>query len=256
MDPYHMISSAAHRSLFLMTALLLSLIISTPAHAQRNKNVSSAEDVAIAFFKAGGTNPDFEGWAKASRDYKTASATRAGEALSDEKQRLFKKWRAFNPDESLLTVSSDINLELKAVVTKEGEESFWMYMIFPHGDVTYFPYKFLEYDFAIIPQQIETMMIQPLQKQQYELFIQTFGGERKRSATLSLQLKPVRAYMQQPYLIDNKDQWILLCDIATMSLSVDKSGHPIWTYGSDWYVSPVTQELRELYSKPGESSGP
>lgn len=238
---------------FIAIFLLSFVAMTAAAHAQRDKGISSSEDVAIAFFKAGATNPDFEAWAKASRDYKTAAPTRAGEVLSNEKQRLFKKWRAFNPDETLLTVAGDVNVELKAVVNKEGEESYWMYMIFPQGEVTYFPYRFLDYRFAIIPQQIESLMIQPLQKEQYHNFVRLFGGQKASTTVLSLQLKAVRSYMQQPYMVDDREQWILLCDIATMSLAASKSGKPIWNYGSDWYVSPVTQGLRDLYQQPAES---
>lgn len=249
-----MISSPPSRT-FLLAALVCGMLFlaTGTAHAQKEQAVSSAEDVAIAFFKAGASNPDFDSWAKASRDYKTAAPTRAEEALFNEKQRLFKKWRAYNPDENVLTVAGSVQVELKAITTKDGNDQYWMYMSFPHGDVTYFPYKFLDYEFALIPQQIETMMIQPLQKEQYEHFLHSFNGTKSRDALLSVQLKPVRAYMQQPYMIDNKEQWVLLCDVATMALSTAKTGHPVWTYGADWYVSPVTQELRDLFQEPTET---
>ena len=186
-------------------------------------------------------------------DYKVASPARAGEVLLIEKQRLLKKWKAFNLEESVLDVRGNVSVELKAVMNKEGQEQYWMYMTFKEGEVTYFPYKYQNYLFAVIPQQIETLMIQPLQKEQYLLMRKDFLESDIGGAVLSLQLKPVKAYTQQPYVIDEKEQWALLCDIATMSLVSQSSGHAMWNYGADWYVSPVTQELRDLYQNPSET---
>lgn len=247
-----MIPVAFFRVLFFMALIMpICVLAVSPSRAQYNTSTSSAEDVAIAFFQTGGTNPNFEQWARSSQEYKVAAPAMANEVLSNEKQRLFKKWRSYKADENVLTVSGSVRIELKTVTTKEGNEEHWMHMAFTEGAVTYFPYKFLDYAFAVIPQQIESMLIQPLQKQQYELFVQSFGGLKTGNATLSVQLKPSRSYLQQPYMIDNKEQWVLLCDVATLSLLNNRNSEPMWNYASDWYVSPITQELRDLYQKPG-----
>ncbi len=248
-----MISPALSRLAFLCVAVMCA-VTCLPVNASAQET-TTGEDVAIAFFKTGDSNPDFDLWAKSSKEYKVAPPARADEALFNEKQRLFTKWRAYDPDADVLNVSGNVRVELKAVTLKSGEEQFWMYMIFPEGDVTYFPYKFLEYHFAVIPQQIETLMIQQLQKEQYDMILSSFSGSPAGNAVLHLQLKPARAYMQQPYIIDNKEQWALLCDIATMSLISARAGKTMWNYGADWYVSPVTQELRDLYQQPTGSAG-
>lgn len=238
-------------SLFCLCALTLS-VASHTVRAQQSE-AASGEDVAIAFFKTGDTNPDFDLWAKQSKDYKVAPPALASEALFNEKQRLILKWRDYDTEESVLNVVGRVNVELKAVVTKQGGEQYWMYMVFPDGDVTYFPYKFLDYKIAVIPQQIESLMIQPLQKEQYDLIRSNFGGGAGGLAFLSLQLKPAKSYMQQPYVIDGKEQWALLCDIATMTLHSYKTKQAMWNFGADWYVSPVSEELRDLYQKQDES---
>lgn len=251
-----MISRPRLRPIFSLFFLCALTLLGAPQilHAQQSE-AASGEDVAIAFFKTGDTNPDFDLWAKQSKDYKVAAPAIASEALFNEKQRLILKWRDYDPEESVLNVVGRVNVELKSVMTKSGEEQYWMYMMFPDGEVTYFPYKFLDYRIAVIPQQIESLMIQSLQKEQYDLIRANFGGGPGGLAFLSLQLKPAKAYMQQPYVIDGKEQWALLCDIATMSLHSHKTKQAMWNFGADWYVSPVSEELRDLYQKQDESGG-
>jgi hypothetical protein len=253
MDSRHMYSLPPLR-LLSITALLLCIIVcdSAPAFARAgDRNIG--EDVAIAFFKAGGTNPDFDLWAKNSMDYKVAAPARAAEVLQTEKQRILKKWQAYNPEENVLEVKGNVNVELKAFLTKEGEEQYWMYMSFDQGEITYFPYKYQNYLFAVIPQQIESLMIQQLQKEQYLLIRKDFQEKDFGVAALTLQLKPVKSYTQQPYNIDDKEQWALLCDIATMALASQGTGQSMWNHSADWYVSPVRQELQDLYQQPSDA---
>lgn len=242
------------RPFFYAPLLLLAAIVCmmpVMAHAQ-SQNASTAEDVAIAFFKTGDTNPDFDLWAKSSRDYKVAPPVRADEVLFNEKQRLMKKWQDYDTREGVLNVESMVSVELKTVQRKDGSEEYWMYILLPQKDAVYFPFKFYKYDFAVIPQQIESLMIQPLQRDQYMMIRNSLPDTRGASAYISLQLKPEKAYIQQPYVIDNREQWALMCEVATMSLQSMKSRQAMWNYSADWYVSPVTEELRDLYAQPDE----
>lgn len=240
-------------SFFAFVLIGIQAIAAPVSSAPGGDEFATGEDVAIAFFKAGHTNPNFDLWAKNTRNYKVAPPARASEILFEEKQRLIKKWQAYDLEENVLDIGGKVNVELQKVLTKEGIEEYWMHLTFEEGDVTYFPYKFQDYEFAVIPQQIETLLIQKLQKEQYDLI----NGSIKNGegmAYISLQLKPVKAYMQQPYKIDNKEQWALLCDIATMSLISPNNKQTLWNYGANWYVSPVTQELRDLYREPAKNT--
>ncbi len=236
-------------------ALFCLLFVVHPARAQVDEAVQ-AEDVAIAFFKTGDTTPDFDKWARNSKEYKVAAPAMAREIFFNEKQRLIGKWRAFDPADGVINVSGRVRVEVTVEVNKEGYEQHWMYLTFENHDVAYFPYKYLDYDIAVIPQQIETLLIQPLTKDQYELIRADMRGMPKGWAYLQLQLRPVKSYIHQPYEIDGKQQWALLCDVATMSLVSQRSRSSMWNYGADWYVSPVTDQLRDLYQNPGEGGAP
>lgn len=237
------------RPLFL--CLILSLLIfGHRAHAQMRVEPSSAEDVAIAFFKTANRNPDFDLWAKGTQEFKTIAPARANDYLFREKQRLMRLWQKYDNQEPIIDIKTNVFLEVKATTDKDGNELYWMYISFGKEEATYFPYKFQEYKIAVIPQMIETLMIQPLQKEQYLMILQEFDNQSAGNGTMYMQLKPVKAYIHQPYKIDNQDQWALLSDIATMTIKSVKTHAPYWTYSADWYTSPVTEELRDLFKTP------
>ena len=245
----------SHRTIFLFCSVLLAAALSPhQARAQIESISADGEDVAIAFFKTAETNPDFEAWAKGSKGYKSVASVRAGEYIEKETQRLVREWREYDPETDVLNVRADVDIEIKAVTDAKGDEKYWMYIMFEGEQITYFPYSYQEYDFAIIPQKIETLTIQELQKQQFELMSEKLGKKSAGPAVIYLQLKPVRAYINQPYLIDNAEQWALLCDVATMSLTSKKGDDTFWNYGADWYVSPVTEQLQDLYKAPTEGA--
>ncbi len=239
------------RCLFI-SLIVLSLALASQSQAQMRDKPSSEEDVAIAFFKTAGTNPDFDLWAKGTQEYKTTAPARVGEYMFREKQRLMRQWQRYDNQEPIIDVKAPVLLEVKATTDQEGNESHWMYISFGNDEAVYFPYKFQEYQIAVIPQMIETLMIQPLQKEQYDMILGEFENKAVGNGMMYIQLKPVKAYIHQPYKIDNKDQWALLADIATMSIKSMKSGTPYWTYSADWYTSPVTEELRDLFQTPSQ----
>ena len=231
--------------------ILLAVCIFNPALAQ-TKSMTTGEDVAIAFFKTGKTLPNFEGWAKKSKNYKVAAPVLANDVLHEEMRRLKERWTAYKADESLLTIEGTINIELKEIKAKNAAQ-YKMYMVFPQGEMTYFPYTHMEYDFAVIPKQLEGLMVQTIEKDQYDFINKSFRGKGHGKAYMSLQLKPVKAHMEQPYKIDGKNQWALMCDVATMSLHTLQSRQTLWTHAADWYVSPATEDVRGLYDDTADT---
>ncbi len=233
-----------------MTAALAALFLCFPAGAQTNFATSSNEDVAIAFFKTAGVKPDFTKWAKESREYKITAPTRVDDYLYKESQRLMRRWKEYDPETSLIRVGATVSVVLEHLADKEGGEFFRMTISFDKGDVTYFPYEFQEYKFAVVPQKIETLLRQNISREQYDLITTDFKGETAGSAKMELQLKPVQSYMQQPYMLDGVEQWMMLTDPVTLALKSPRSGAALWTYGAEWYVSPVTREVQDLYKEP------
>jgi hypothetical protein len=235
-------------------ALMLLACVGNPASAQMRGEPSNAEDIAIAFFKTAGTNPDFDKWAKGGKDYMTTAPARVPDFLYKEKQRLIQLWQKYDGTDPIIDIKADILVTLKTTADEDKNLFYWMYISFGKDDAVYFPYTYQDYKIAVIPQLIETLMIQQLQKEQYEMMLHEFGEKQEGSAVMYLQLKPVKAYIHQPYKIDGEEQWALLSDIATLSVKSYKTGSPFWNYSADWYMSPVTEELRDLYQAPAGSA--
>ncbi len=218
-------------------ALLLAIACLLPdaaAMAQVAPQTATSEDIAIAFFKTANTNPDFDLWATANPRYRITAPARAKYFIEDEKKRLMEKWRDYDAKTDFVEIYAPVSVELKKTVDNSGDEKYWMYMSFGKDNVTYFPYKFLEYQFAVIPHAIETMMIQPLQKDQFTMMVDDFKGAMHGPAKLYLQLKPSKAYINQPYMIDGEEQWAMLTDIAGLLLKSRRSGMTLWHYSADW----------------------
>ena len=244
----------AFRRCLCLLAITFVVALSSSAFAQIGSEPSTEEDVAIAFFKTAGTNPDFDKWAREGKAYKTVAPARAADFLFDEKQRLMRVWRKYDTVDPIIDISSNVLIELKTTADEDGNQFYWMYLSFGKDSAVYFPFEYLEYKIAVIPQLIETMTIQQIQKEQFILMQEEFEGKASGEGKLSMQLKPVKAYIHQPYKIDGMDQWALLSDVATMSIKSHRTLAPYWNYSADWYMSPVTEELRDLY-KPPDTDG-
>ncbi len=249
-----------HISSILFALLLILSFGAFPgkAGAQMEAEASTGEEVALAFFYTAKTNPDFELWAKNAKEYKRRSATRAKDFIYEESQRLMRAWQDYDADRDLITVKVPVNIDLKTALEKDGEQTYWMYMSLDEKGVTYFPFKHMDYNIAVIPQMIENLMIQKITEQQFAMMQEDLKRPQGGTASLLLQLKPAKAYINQPYMIDNVEQWVLLSDIVSMTLRSAKDGAIFWNYGADWYVAPRANELRDLYKTPageGTESG-
>jgi len=230
----------------LLLTLFILLVQTSSTFAQ--DGLSTNEEVAIAFFKAGNTNPDFDLWARKSDKYKVVAPAFAHEYLQEEKQRLMRAWQAYNPRERSIEMKTSVSIHLKTKPKEDGTHEYWMNIAMPDMDPIYFPYNYLDYKFAIMPQKLETMTLHTLQEPQFELMRAEFENAMAGSADLYIQLIPTKAYMDQPYQIDEQDQWVLITDVASLALKSQKNGTALWSYTAPWYLSPVKKKLETLYT--------
>lgn len=239
-------------ALYILLLIIALATFSGQASAQMQAEPSTGEEVALAFFYTAKTNPDFELWAKNAKEYKRKSATRAKDFIYEESQRLMRAWRDYDAGNDLITVKAPVRIDLKSILEKNGDQTYWMYMSLDEKGVTYFPFRHMDYNIAVIPQLIENLMIQKITEEQFLMMQADFKRLHDGQGELLLQLKPTKAYINQPYQIDEVEQWVLLTDIVSMTLRSAKDGAIFWNFGAEWYVAPRTNELRDLYKTPGE----
>lgn len=235
--------SMLHMTTIALTFLLLAL---WPSGAQAQYALSDSEDVVIAFFKTAGTPPNYETLAKISKQYYLTPPARQDDFLSKEKARLQAAYNSFDPDRKLLTIRTSANITLYKVQGDEDTVTHGMTISFGKDDALFFPYEHGTYKIAVLPQKMGARFDQNLAPQQYDLIRQTFGDKDNGRAPLYVQLKPVKAYLDQPYRIGGTEQWALVADVAGLILT-DSKGTRLWTYAADWYVSPMTEQLRNMY---------
>ncbi len=236
--------------LVFFSLLICAQLTATSSIAQSIVKQSTSETIAIAFFKTANTRPDFDSWARGSDAYDTAPPARANEYLGKEKQRLQSAFNNYDPATDFLNVQTIVDIEAEQSTDANGKAIYMLYIMRDAGGINYFPFEYRDYKIALLPQKIEMMMAQRIPKEQYELIASQIGG-KKGEARLSMELKPVKSYLDRPYEMDGTEQWMFLCDIAAISLhSNNKNATTLWTYGADWYISPVKQELNTLYKSP------
>ncbi len=244
-----MISRYLLRSLLSIAFLF---VLHSPAKAQGE--LATGEDVAFAFFKTAASNPDFDRWARGTEGYKRVAPAFAAQYLQEERQRLMRRWKDEEKRETSLEVQMSVAVNLGYTKSKNGKDEYWMNIEIPKQDVFYLPYIFQDYSFAIMPQGLEKILLHTIHLEQYELMRAQFGGNLSGSSSLHLQLKPTKAYIDQPYDIDGKEQWVLVADIPAVSLKSTNGGMALWNYTAPWYVSPVKRELGTLYNTPSTAA--
>lgn len=233
-------------------ALLLAALLTCAqgTRAQTGTEASSSRDVFLAFFKAGGTMPDFEKMIRERDDFRLVPRTRERTHIAEEKRKLLAEWQALDQNEDLLLVRVPVFVELARRTGVQEQAVHTLTFTFEQADNLYFPYEYMDYKIALMPQKAEDLMYQQISETEYGVIRSGLGenGAERGMAHLWFRLKPVKSYLNQPYEIDNADQWVFLANIAGLSLT-GEDGRNLWNYTAPWYVSPVTDDLLTIYDE-------
>lgn len=244
--------------LCLIIAVTLGMNLVPAAQAQillETDQTSSPEEVALAFFKTAHTVPDFKKWAANSEEAKVTPPSKIKEFIGVESQRLKNLYDAYDPNRNFISIRTHALIRLHVTKDKNNNQQLSMSFKFKQGDAEYFPFVFQDYTFAVIPQMLPSFLQQPIERAQHDRIAAFLGDRKKRMVEIFLQLRPSKAYIATPYVIDGHEQWAFLTDIAMISIS--EGGRALWQYSAPWYVSPVTEDIRDMYvGKNEDNSAP
>lgn len=201
--------------------------------------ISSTEDVVIAFYKTGGHQPDFERWIKERDPYRTTAPFLRPETMEKEMVRLKKAYASFDPQEDFLILKANIFARLLQETDKKNPEktAHFLEMSFKAGEAGYFPYRFLDKRFAVVPDNLRDYLRLEIPEGQFTHLAQQLGNEGA-AVTMILQLRPLKADMKAPYQVDGYEQWAFLTRIAAISVW-DRAGRFLWEYTAPWYMAPL-----------------
>lgn len=218
--------------------------------AQGGFKGATAEDVALSFYKTANTMPNFEEWAKKSPGFRYQSVTEAPIYIEKEKERLLKKWIALEKDDDVLNIRTIVPLHIDKIVDEKGlKESHVLKIMFPNLKETYFPYKHNDNIFAIIIPDLNKFFELPISEEQANLVMADLQTNKKQEVVINFFIKPYKSYTDKPRRLNKADQWVMLGNIVSLTISSKKTGTPLWHYGAKWYISPKGKELRDIYKE-------
>lgn len=233
------------RALLLVFAVICTAsLFSNAALAQFR--LSNEEDVAIAFFKTGGQEPNYETLVRGLKDYARTPLARQEAFFARETTRLRGAYQNYNPETGLLTIRTRAEIDLHHEWIDKETEHHSMTVFFGKDDALFFPYKLGDYNIAVVPTKMDARFTRDIAASQYNLIKSTFGDNTKGNAIMYIQMKPSKAYMDEPINMGGLDQWALVADVVNLTLT-DPNDVQMWNYSAGWYVSPQTKELNELY---------
>lgn len=231
-------------SFFSLFLCLSFVLFSAPAQAQLR--ISTGEDVAIAFFKTGGEQPNYDTLVRGLKDYARTPLARQNAFFEKETLRLRNAYQNYDPATDLLTIRTRVEVTLHHEIIDEDTEKHSMTLFFGKDDALFFPYQLGDYNIAILPQKMDARFDRDIAPSQYALIKSSFNEQTSGTAFIYIQLKPFKSYMDEPVKMGGLDQWVLVADVTNLTLT-DSKGSSMWNYSANWYVSPQTESLRELY---------
>ncbi|MEM8833586.1 MAG: hypothetical protein AAGB32_03490 [Pseudomonadota bacterium] len=119
-----------------LTILFAGLLFLLPlsAQAQIGKKASSEEDIAIAFYKTGGIQPDLKSWVEESEIYRTTPLARRDEMMQRELQRLASKYSTFDPKDDVIVVQTKAKIKhVEEIDPVEKTSSYFAEITFARG---------------------------------------------------------------------------------------------------------------------------
>jgi hypothetical protein len=237
------------RAFFLLTFICSTAFFATIAQAQFR--LSNEEDIAIALFKTGGQEPNYETLVRGLEDFARTPLARQPEFFAKHTARLRNAYQNYNPETGLLTIRTKAQIELHHEWLDKETERHSMSVFFGKDDALFFPYKLGDYNIAVVPTKMDARFTRDIAPSQYSLIKTSFGETNQGNAIIYIQLKPEKAYLDEPIKMGGLDQWALVADVVNLTMT-DNHDNQMWNYSASWYVSPQTKELNDLYDEQAE----
>jgi len=231
------------------TACFALLLFCLPANAQTQTNLSTPEDIAIAFYKVGNIQPDIEQWIRNTAPFENTPPAKRPSVMLEEKQRIALQYNDFDikKDSLQLQTKAKLKLEIKDETDDHNNliQKYFLNVNFLHGeDVFYFPFEHAKRNYALMPFGLENILRSEISKDRYDYL----DGNLRPNDVYNFIINMVgrSAVTSRPFEIDGVNLWVLKTDIASSEIW-DKKGSLFWEYTAPWYVSPQLKELNDIY---------
>ena len=233
-------------AIYLIASLILMGGINN-SKAQNGPSLSSAEDIAIAFYKTASVQPPYESWVQSQKPYSETPLARRPKVLEEETQRLAKLYNDYRPSRDLLLIRTNMKL-IPSMETIEDDNFYFLKMDIG-SDLSnfYLPYAYNDQNFMIVPADFKRFDKFPITEQEFQTI--TSNTNPKRSIPLLMELLPQEADFSQPYMVDGIAQWMMSTHLVGMQ-SWSNNGQLIWQYTTTNYTPEKIREIKDLYQEP------
>lgn len=235
-----------------------------PAHAVLDKNrYTDTELVGYAFSKLGKVPPDYQAWINNMAVYRKSTPLQRQEMDTQVRQRLEEGYYSYSPDDDLIHIVADVKVTWNAADfaagaapadegTPEDNKTFKITFGVEMGkDKTapYFPFLVGKLWIALVPKDIGAFLNLSLPSAQAMSFIKKIGTVPRAggaSAIIDMKLRPISANANEPLQIDDTVFWLMLTDIANLSIFNSGRDALAWSYDAPWFESGDKKAMIDL----------
>lgn len=250
--------------LFLSLILLFSLTVNAHAMEEEALDLSQAfsdhqpllavsrraaitpEEIGMLFHKMTDQDPDFKQWAGNSPRVIDAKIIDRNSTFIKEYNRMKKAFRGFE-DDDVITIHVTIDIT-------EYSDQQNLLVLDEFNAQTYFSYPLYGKNYGVIPQGIEQFNMLRMTPDQYRGMRELTG--MGSTLTAEILLKPILADPDKPMLLNEKDYWLIMADIAEIrfwTTANHVSQMPTaglgWFYRAPDYAPEESDELMDLFAQ-------
>lgn len=246
----------------LSLALLVILCGPVQAHPTAIKKTpySETEKIGFAFYTLANRNPPFESWIRTTDKYLLAKPSARRSILTSETERLSKAFGEYMLDDDPIFIRTNVRIKVPIGAEREAYEKMGVdkpvQILMEEIHENYFPIQLGDMWIAVVANQLEDYLFLSLNAEEYEHLTKRLSLDMRgtgRNAVMELRLRPVRVDLNRPMPLDGLDAWLMLSEIASISLwrrangDIDKE--LLWEKNMSWYKPREQKELLDLYTR-------
>lgn len=249
---------------FLVLAALAGFVLAVPAatSAQERKRertaYSEAEKIGFAFYRLADKSPPFNKWIVARDEYLLAKPSAKREYLQRETERLAKAYNEYMVDEDMVFLRTEVTVKVPNAAERKSYDGMGVrkpvQIILNEVKESYFPVQIGDMWIAVVPNDLENHLFLSLAEAEFEDLIRKMNLDAARGSArgglLEIRLRPISIDTKAPLHLDGIDAWLMLGEIASISLWRTKERDTlVWEKNMDWYVPQQQKDLLDLYSR-------
>ncbi len=215
---------------YTISSVLLALLISiAPVNAQFLDVSTKSRDVALLFHKMGGLDIDYKEWAMDTQEYATAVDGRKSSVLKDEIAAVQLKYTELDDKKTDIVIRTQI-----AAKVEKRKDVNGLALDFSVDGPLFFPYKYMNEEYALIAKNIDLLKFIPLGKLEASYIGNKLSGHGK--TYMILKLRPYKVDTTKKTPVYDNEFWMMLSRVASIHL-YNTDLESLWSWTADWYIT-------------------